>query len=82
MEQSGVEVLLQSLKKKNVVLDRMIELAQRQEEMLKQENLDVEGLDRILEEQDMDKLGRWLKLAARAKSVEQFAEEIRNEQNK
>ena len=37
---------------------------------------------RILEEQDMDKLGRWLKLAARAKSVEQFAEEIRNEQNK
>ncbi|MEI3175927.1 MAG: hypothetical protein V8S96_05275 [Lachnospiraceae bacterium] len=28
---------------------------------------------RILEEQDMDKLGRWLKLAARAKSVERFA---------
>ena len=52
MEQSGVEVLLQSLKKKNDVLTQMIELAQKQEELLKQENLDVEGLDRILEEQD------------------------------
>lgn len=67
MEQSGVEVLLQSLKKKNVVLDQMIELAQRQEEMLKQEKLDVEGLDRILEEQDklvteLDKLDQGFEL--------------------
>ena len=36
--------------------------------------------EKIMKEQDMDRLGRWLKLAARAKSVEQFAEEIGNEQ--
>lgn len=67
MEQSGVEVLLQSLKKKNAVLDKMIELAQKQEELLKQENLDMEGLDNILEEQgslvtELDKLDQGFEL--------------------
>lgn len=67
MEQSGVEVLLQSLKKKNVVLDKMIELAQKQEELLKQESLDMEGLDNILEEQgnlvtELDKLDQGFEL--------------------
>lgn len=51
MEQSGVEILLQSLLKKRDVLDQLIELGQRQEEMLKQEDLDMDGLNALLEEQ-------------------------------
>lgn len=51
MEQNGVEILLQSLLKKRDVLDRLIELGQRQEEMLKQEGLDMDGLNALLEEQ-------------------------------
>lgn len=51
MEQNGVEILLQSLLKKRDVLDQLIELGQRQEEMLKQEDLDMDGLNALLEEQ-------------------------------
>lgn len=51
MEQSGVEILLQSLLKKREVLDQLIELGQRQEEILKLEELDMDGLNALLEEQ-------------------------------
>lgn len=51
MEQSGVQVLLQSLIKKKAVLDQLIDLGQRQEELLKQEGLDMDGLNQLLEEQ-------------------------------
>lgn len=51
MEQSGVQVLLQSLIKKKAVLDQLIALGQRQEELLKQEGLDMDGLNQLLEEQ-------------------------------
>lgn len=88
MEQSGVQVLLQSLLKKKDVLDRLIELGQKQEELLRQETLDMDGLNELLEEQGqlvatLEKLDQGFELVyERCRSQimehkEHYAEEIR-----
>lgn len=51
MDQNGVQILLQSLEKKIQVLDQMLRLNKEQEELLKEERLNMDRLDQILEEQ-------------------------------
>lgn len=51
MSQNGVQILLQSLEKKNQILDQLISHNALQEELLKEEELDMDRLDEMLEEQ-------------------------------
>lgn len=52
MEQNGVQILLQSLEKKNRVLDGLIGQNAQQETLLKQEELDMEAFDRAIDSQN------------------------------
>ena len=45
MNQSGAQILLQSLKKKNNLLDQMIQQSGIQEEILKQDDIDTDAFD-------------------------------------
>lgn len=45
MNQSGAQILLQSLKKKNDLLDQMIQQSGIQEEILKQDDIDTDAFD-------------------------------------
>ena len=61
MKQSGAQILLQSLEKKNGILDEMIIQNKAQEELLKQENLDMDAFDKAIDRQsayveELDKL--------------------------
>lgn len=61
MKQSGAQILLQSLEKKNGILDEMILQNKAQEELLKQENLDMDAFDKAIDRQsayveELDKL--------------------------
>ena len=63
MDQSGAQILLQSLEKKNALLDRMIRQNGVQEEILKQEEFDMDAFDASIDQQDsyveqLDKLDR------------------------
>ena len=63
MDQSGAQILLQSLEKKNALLDRMIQQNGVQEEILKQEEFDMDAFDASIDQQDsyveqLDKLDR------------------------
>lgn len=49
MERSGAQILLQSLEKKNELLDRMIAQNSAQEEILKQEELDMDAFDAAID---------------------------------
>lgn len=51
MNQNSVHILLQSLEKKNQILDQLISYNERQEELLKQEKFDADCLDLMLDEQ-------------------------------
>lgn len=51
MNQNGVQILLQSLEKKNQILDQLISQNERQEELLKQEEFHVDRLNQMLDEQ-------------------------------
>ena len=51
MEQSGAQVLLQSLEKKNRLLDQMILQNGIQEEILKQEEFDMDAFDAAIDQQ-------------------------------
>ena len=51
MEQSGAQILLQSLIKKNELLDRMIQQNAVQEEILKQEEFDMDAFDTAIDTQ-------------------------------
>ena len=52
MDQSGAQILLQSLEKKNALLDRMIRQNGVQEEILKQEEFDMDAFDASIDQQD------------------------------
>ena len=52
MDQSGAQILLQSLEKKNALLDRMIQQNGVQEEILKQEEFDMDAFDASIDQQD------------------------------
>lgn len=91
MELSCVDVLLQSLIKKNGVLDRLMDLGQRQEELLRQEELNMDELNTLLEEQaglvaELDRLDQGFELVydrcreAIIGHKEKFREEIRQMQ--
>lgn len=91
MELSCVDVLLQSLIKKNGVLDRLMDLGQRQEELLRQEELNMDELNTLLEEQaglvaELDRLDQGFELVyGRCREAiighkEEFREEIRQMQ--
>lgn len=61
MNQSGAEILLQSLRKKNELLDLMIRQNSVQEEILKQDELDMDAFDAAIDQQsayvdELDKL--------------------------
>ena len=61
MKQSGAQILLQSLEKKNGILDEMILQNKAQEKLLKQENLDMDAFDKAIDRQrayveELDKL--------------------------
>lgn len=63
MNQSGAQILLQSLEKKNELLDRMILQNREQEQILKQEEFDMDAFDKTIEQQsayveELDKLDR------------------------
>ena len=63
MNQSGAQILLQSLEKKNKVLDQMILQNCLQERILKEEDLDMDAFDAAIEQQsdyvdELDKLDR------------------------
>lgn len=63
MDQSGAQILLQSLEKKNQLLDQMIRQNGVQEEILKQERFDMEAFDAAIDQQSsyveqLDKLDR------------------------
>jgi hypothetical protein len=63
MSQSDVQILAQSLEKKNQVLDRIIEQTEQQERLLKQDELDMDRLNSMLDKQgelveELDKLDR------------------------
>ncbi|MCH5262959.1 MAG: flagellar export chaperone FlgN [Lachnospiraceae bacterium] len=63
MDQSGAQILLQSLEKKNQLLDQMIRQNGVQEEILKQEELDMDAFDEAIDKQSsfveqLDKLDR------------------------
>lgn len=51
MDQNGVKILLQSLKKKNQILDQLISHNECQEELLKKEELNMDQLDQMLDTQ-------------------------------
>lgn len=51
MNQSGVQILLQSLEKKAQLLDRMIQQNSVQEGILKEEELDMDAFDEAINEQ-------------------------------
>lgn len=51
MNQSGAQILLQSLEKKIQLLDKMIEQNSVQEEILKQEELDMDVFDEAINKQ-------------------------------
>ena len=51
MEQTGAQILLQSLEKKNALLDRMIAQIGAQEEILKREEFDMDAFDRSIDVQ-------------------------------
>ena len=51
MNQSGAQILLQSLEKKTQLLDKMIEQNSVQEEILKQEELDMDVFDEAINKQ-------------------------------
>lgn len=51
MDQSGAQILLQSLEKKNQLLDQMIQQNGVQEEILKQEEFDMDAFDEAIEKQ-------------------------------
>ena len=52
MDQSGAQILLQSLEKKNALLDQMIQQNSVQEEILKQEEFDMDAFDAAIDQQD------------------------------
>ena len=52
MDQSGAQILLQSLEKKNALLDQMIQQNSVQEEILKQEEFDMDAFDASIDQQD------------------------------
>lgn len=61
MNQSGAQILLQSLEKKNVLLDQMISLNSEQEVILKREEFDMDAFDEAINRQsacleELDKL--------------------------
>lgn len=61
MNQSGAQILLQSLEKKNVLLDQMIQQNSVQEKILKQEEFDMDAFDEAIDKQssyleELDKL--------------------------
>ena len=63
MSQSGAQILLQSLEKKNKVLDQMILQNCLQERILKEEDLDMDAFDAAIEQQsdyvdELDRLDR------------------------
>ena len=60
MNQSGAEILLQSLRKKNELLDLMIRQNGVQEEILKRDELDMDAFDASIEQQSeyVDELER------------------------
>lgn len=63
MNQSGAQILLQSLEKKNKVLDQMILQNCLQERILKEEDLDMDAFDAAIEQQsdyvdELDRLDR------------------------
>lgn len=51
MDQSSAQILLQSLEKKNQLLDRMIRQNGVQEELLKQDEFDMDAFDAAIEQQ-------------------------------
>lgn len=51
MEQTGAQILLQSLEKKNALLDRMIAQIGAQEEILKREEFDMDAFNRSIDVQ-------------------------------
>lgn len=51
MSLSSVQVLLQSLMKKTKILDQLMALNDQQEKLLQADSLEVDALDRILDEQ-------------------------------
>ena len=51
MEQSGAQILLQSLEKKNQLLDEMIAQNGVQEEILKSEEFDMDAFDKAIDKQ-------------------------------
>ena len=52
MDQSGARILLQSLEKKNELLDRMIRQNAVEEEILKREELDMDEFDEAIDKQN------------------------------
>lgn len=63
MNQSNVQILAQSLEKKNEILDQIIKQIETQEMLLKKDELNMDMLDRMLDEQgrlveELDKLDR------------------------
>lgn len=63
MNQSGAQILLQSLVKKNELLDQMIRQNSVQEELLKREEFDMDAFDAAIDKQghyvdELDKLDR------------------------
>lgn len=63
MNQSGAQILLQSLEKKNELLDQMILQNRAQEQILKQEEFDMDAFDEAIDRQsvyveELDKLDR------------------------
>lgn len=51
MEQSGAQILLESLEKKNRILDRLIGQIDAQEKILKSDDFDMEAFDKALDAQ-------------------------------
>lgn len=51
MSQSSVQILADSLEKKNQILDQLIGLLKKQEDVLKADALDMDALNSLLEEQ-------------------------------
>lgn len=63
MIQSSVQILVQSLEKKNQILDQIIRQIELQETLLKKDELNMDLLDQMLDEQgrlveELDKLDR------------------------
>lgn len=61
MNQSGAQILLQSLEKKNALLDRIISLNGEQEAILRREEFDMDAFDEVVDRQsecleELDKL--------------------------